>query len=82
MIHERINRRRQVEGMNIEELSAISGISCSRLADFEANTETPDSAELIKLGRALGVNVHYFFRPILFKKEDLVFGKCVHNGKE
>jgi transcriptional regulator with XRE-family HTH domain len=63
MINERINRQRHIEGMSLTELSAISGISRYKLQAFELGSETPDSIELVKLGRALGVNTHYFFQP-------------------
>lgn len=65
MISERITFRRNVEDISIDELSSISGISCEKIEAFEADTDTPNSTELLQLAHTLGVNVVYFFRDSL-----------------
>ncbi|MEX0387243.1 helix-turn-helix domain-containing protein [Spiribacter onubensis] len=63
MIGNRIKRARKAAGMSLRALADEVGVSHTSLNKFEHGTLTPSSAQLIMLGRALGVRTEYLLRP-------------------
>ncbi|MDN3517026.1 ImmA/IrrE family metallo-endopeptidase [Aquisalimonas lutea] len=63
MIGNRIQRARKAAGISLRALAEQTGVSHTALNKFEHGTLTPSSAQLIKIGRVLGVRSEYFLRP-------------------
>ena len=63
MIGNRIRIVRKSHKLTLLELSHKANIDPYILKQYEINTKTPDSSDLLKLSLALGVKVEYFFRP-------------------
>lgn len=57
----RLARRRRELGLTEAELEATSGLSAGSVGCFEKGQGAVGAAELLALGRALGVAVGYFF---------------------
>ncbi len=57
----RLNRIRKERKMTLEELAEASGLSESLLSKIENNLVSPPIATLLKLSKALGVNISFFF---------------------
>ena len=62
MIGERIRLGRKMRGLSIVRLSELSGISVSKISQFERDLKTPNSGELIQLANALGVTLEFLLR--------------------
>ncbi len=58
----RIQTFRKEAGLSLEEVAKMTGISKGQLERFESDEEQPIIAHLIKLSKALGVNVADIFR--------------------
>jgi len=63
MIGERIRLGRKMRGFSIIMLSELSGISVSKISQFERDLKTPNSGELVQLANALGVTPEFLLRP-------------------
>ena len=63
MIGERLHRARKAADLSLRGLAAEVGVSHTWVNKYEKNQAMPDSGTLLKLGKALGVRVEYFFRP-------------------
>lgn len=64
MLHERIRRARILRGMSLQGLAdAIGDISKQALSKYETGRDTPGSARILQLSKALGLKPEYFFRP-------------------
>lgn len=54
-INQRIRRLREARGMSAAELNKACGFESTRVYKYETGVNTPDTASLTKLARALGV---------------------------
>lgn len=63
MIGERLIRARKAAGLSLRDLASEVGVSHTWINRIEKDEAMPDSAVLLKLGKALGVRSEYFFRP-------------------
>lgn len=63
-IGERIKAARSLAGLSQRGLAEAAEISAMAISKYERNLDMPGSAVMIRLARALGVKVEYFFRPI------------------
>lgn len=75
MLGERLKRAREASGLSLRDLAARIGVSHTLLSQFEKGQKTPDSGQLIRLARALGVRSEYFLRPAAYSLEGLEFRK-------
>lgn len=66
-IGERIKSARNTSGLSMRELAEKAGVSAQAISKYERGINVPSSDVLIKLARALGKKVEYFFRPIEIK---------------
>ena len=57
LINEKIKQFREQKNLSIEELAERSGVSVDVLSAIEKGNETPSSAVIIKVSRALGLRV-------------------------
>ncbi len=62
-IGERIKRARSMAGLSLRELAEAAEISPMAISKYERGLDIPGSAVLIRLAKALGVRIEYFFRP-------------------
>ncbi len=62
MIGERLMRARKTAGLSLRALAESVGVSQTTINKYEKGTLVPDSTMLIKLAKAMGVRVGYFFR--------------------
>lgn len=62
MLGERIKQARVASGMSTRTLAERVGISAQAISKYERNMDIPSSGVLIRLSKALGVRVEYFFR--------------------
>lgn len=58
----KIRRLRQRRGMTLQEVSILSGLSKSLLSQIENEASAPPLTTLIRIAKALGVNIGFFFR--------------------
>lgn len=63
MYPERLKRARKATGLSLRALAEQVGVSQTTIKHYEDGLSTPDSSQLIKLAKALGVRSEYFFRP-------------------
>jgi transcriptional regulator with XRE-family HTH domain len=63
-IGKRLKSIRLQAGLSQRELAEKVGISAQTISKYERGLDTPGSADLIRLAKAFGVRVEYFFRPI------------------
>ena len=63
MIGERIKLGRKMRGLSMLRLAELSGISVSKISQFERDLKTSNSGELIQLTNALGVTPEFLLRP-------------------
>lgn len=65
MLGERIKQARVAAGLSLRGLAEASGnyVSAQVIQKYEQGLTNPGTDVLIKLGKALGVKVEYFFRP-------------------
>jgi len=62
-IGERIRLARKASGQSQRALAKKAGISAMAVSKYERAMDLPGSAVLLRIGRATGVGVEYFFRP-------------------
>ncbi|MDH5784781.1 MAG: XRE family transcriptional regulator [Chromatiales bacterium] len=62
MIGNRIERARHAAGLSLRALAEQIGLSAMAISKYEREEVTPGSDVLLRLARALGVRVEYFFR--------------------
>ncbi len=58
----KIRRRRRARGLTLQNVSDLTGLSKSLLSQIENDVIAPPLATLIKISKALGVTIGYFFR--------------------
>ncbi|MFZ6848086.1 helix-turn-helix domain-containing protein [Undibacterium sp. RuRC25W] len=62
MIGNRIRQARLAAGLTLDALGAQVGVTHTAIQKYEKGTMTPPSSQLLKLARACGIRVEYFFR--------------------
>jgi len=60
---DRIHQTREMRGLTLQDLSSRTGIDVGVLEKVEANQMIPPLGELIKLGKALEMQMGYFISP-------------------
>jgi transcriptional regulator with XRE-family HTH domain len=86
----KIRRLRRRRGMTLQEVSILSGLSKSLLSQIENETSAPPLTTLIRIAKALGVNIGYFFREkrdeqrisVVRRADRQVAAKLPHNRPE
>lgn len=63
MIGNRIQLARKAAGFSLRDLAEKINLTHTAINKYENNKLTPNSTMLMKLAKALGVKVEYFFRP-------------------
>jgi len=63
VIGERIKMARHAAGFSLRALAEKADISHTAISKYEKEDDVPSSDVLIRLAKALGVKVEYFFRP-------------------
>ena len=73
----RIRRLRLKKGLTLKDISLLTGLSKPLLSQIENNNASPPIATLLKISKALGVTIGYFFqalespdRIVLVRRED------------
>jgi transcriptional regulator with XRE-family HTH domain len=61
----KIRKLRQRRSMTLQEVSILSGLSKSLLSQIENDASAPPLTTLIRIAKALGVKIGYFFRDQL-----------------
>lgn len=61
----KIRKLRQRRSMTLQEVSILSGLSKSLLSQIENDASAPPLTTLIRIAKALGVKIGYFFRDHL-----------------
>jgi Zn-dependent peptidase ImmA (M78 family)/DNA-binding XRE family transcriptional regulator len=62
-IGERIKQARMANRMSMRKLGGKAEISAMAISKYERDLDVPSSGVLLRLARALGVAIDYFFRP-------------------
>lgn len=62
MIGNRIRQARLAAGLTLDALGEKVGVTHTAIQKYEKGTMTPPSSQLLKLARACGLRVEYFFR--------------------
>lgn len=62
MIGNRIRQARLAAGLTLDALGEEVGVTHTAIQKYEKGTVTPSSSQLLKLARACGIRVEYFFR--------------------
>ena len=62
MIGNRIRQARLAAGRSLDAVGEKIGVSHTAIQKYEKGTMTPPSSQLLKLARACGIRVEYFFR--------------------
>lgn len=62
-IGERIKQARHIRGMSQRELAKNAGVSAQAISKYERNKNVPSSGVLLRLSKALDLNVEFFVRP-------------------
>lgn len=75
MLGNKIQRARKALGLSLRDLGEQIELSHAAVKKYEDNQVTPSSDILIKLAKALHVNVEYFFRPERFTLEKIQYRK-------
>ena len=86
----KIRKLRQRRGMTLQEVSILSGLSKSLLSQIENDASAPPLTTLIRIAKALGVTIGFFFREELNEKrisvvrqaDRQVAAKLPHNRPE
>ena len=82
MIGSRIERARNAAGLSQRALAEQIDLSAMAISKYERNEVTPNSDVLLRLSKALGVRVEYFFRRITVELEQVEFRKRASLSKE
>lgn len=64
MVGERIKLARKAKGFSLRELAELVGVSPQAISKYERDLDMPSSGVLLRLAKAFGVNIEYFFRTI------------------
>ncbi len=59
---ERIKLGRKSSGLSLRALAEEVGVSAQAISKYERDQDVPSSGVLLRLARALGVRVEFFFR--------------------
>lgn len=68
-IGERIKMTRKANRMSMRNLALKAEISPMAISKYERGLDTPSSGVLLRIAKALGISVDYFFRPKTIKVE-------------
>ena len=71
----RLERARRAAGFGLRKLAERVGLSHMAISKYEKGALTPSSDILLKLAKALGVSVEFFFRPETIKLGEIKFRK-------
>lgn len=63
-IGERIRQARKANNLSLRKLADEISVSAMAISKYERNQNVPGSEMLLRLSKALGVRVEFFFRPI------------------
>lgn len=75
MIGKRLSQARTAAGLSMRALAGRADLSAMAISKYEAGKATPSSGVLLRLGKALGVPVEYFFRPAQIQLEEVEYRK-------
>jgi Zn-dependent peptidase ImmA (M78 family)/DNA-binding XRE family transcriptional regulator len=75
MIGERLKQARQSAGFSLRALAEQAEVSAMAISKYERDEMTPGSDVLLRLSKALGVRVEYFFRQVTVQLEGVEFRK-------
>jgi Zn-dependent peptidase ImmA (M78 family)/DNA-binding XRE family transcriptional regulator len=81
MIGNRIRQARLAAGLTLDALGELVGVTHTAIQKYEKGTMTPPSSQLLKLARACGVRVEYFFRTHEVELLEPEFRKLTTFGK-
>lgn len=71
----RLMRARKASGFGLRKLGKLVGLSHMAISKYEKGVLTPSSDILLKLSKALGVSVAFFFRRVTIKLGEIKFRK-------
>ena len=63
-IRRRLRRRREALGLTLPELAGRTGLTVQRVQGFEQGPVSISAATLMRLARALDIDVDYFFEGL------------------
>lgn len=75
MIEARIKQARMAAGLSLRDLAAQVGLSAMAISKYERGEIKPSSDVLLRLSKALGVRVEYFFRQVEVDLEGVDYRK-------
>lgn len=78
----RLERARRASGFGLRKLAELVGLSHMAISKYEKGSLTPSSDVLLKLAKALGVSVEFFFRPETVRFGEIKFRKKQRLGKK
>lgn len=81
MIGQRIRQARLAAGLTLDALGEAVGVTHTAIQKYEKGTLTPSSPQLLKLARACGIRVEYFFRTHQVELLEPEFRKLSTFGK-
>ncbi len=81
MIGNRIRQARLAAGLTLDALGKQIGVTHTAIQKYEKGAMTPSSSQLLKLARACGIRVEYFFRTHQVELLDPEFHKLASFGK-
>lgn len=81
MIGTRIRQARLAAGLTLDALGEKVGVTHTAIQKYEKGTMTPPSSQLLKLARACGLRVEYFFRTHQVELLEPEFRKLSTFGK-
>lgn len=81
MIGNRIRQARLAAGLTLDALGDKVGVTHTAIQKYEKGTMTPPSSQLLKLARACGIRVEYFFRAHEVELVEPEFRKLASFGK-
>ena len=82
MIGERIKRARSAAGLSLRDAAERAELSAMAISKFERGEATPSSQSLIRLSRAFGTPLEFFFRPDTVTLEKPKYRKRASLGKK
>src|SRR6266436_7533290 len=75
-IGERIKSARIMAGFSQRALAHIADVSAMAISKYERDMDTPSSSVLLRLAKALGVKIEYFFRPATVTLSPPIHRQC------
>ena len=82
MLGARIKQGRVAAGLSLRELAQAVDLSAMAISKYERDLIKPSSDTLLRLGKALGVRVEYFFRQPTIELTEVDFRKHVRLSKQ